>query len=116
MRSIEMQIDLEYIDSMSGGDADMRNTLLDMLVEELPRERAVLAEAVEKADIPAIFQASHSLKSTLAYTGNADVIRLNEGIEESSRQGQWTVEDRERVKVLLERMNLLVEALTAITR
>lgn len=116
MRSMEIQIDLEYLNTMSGGDMEMRNTLLEMLVEELPLELAVLSEAAEREDLPAVFQASHSLKSTLAYTGNADVIRLNEGIEESSRQGRWTAEDREQLKVLLERMNLLAEALTALTR
>ncbi|MCF8238865.1 MAG: Hpt domain-containing protein [Saprospiraceae bacterium] len=115
MSTINTQIDLEYLDSMSGGDTEMRNTLLHMLAEELPKEKDVLAEAAERGDLPAIFQASHSLKSTLAYTGNTEAIRLNEGIEASSRHGLWTAEDQEQLKVLFERMDFLLVALRDLT-
>ncbi len=116
MKPMEARIDLEYLETMSGGDADMRQTLLEMLIDELPRERGRLSDAVDRQDIAALFQASHSLKSTLAYTGDAEVIRLNERVEESSRHGRWPEADQVDVQTLLAHLDTLIEALKALVR
>lgn len=108
--------DLHYLDSMSGGDAGMRDTLLDILREELPREQAGLQEAVRVGDVEAIFQASHSLKSTLAYTGNQEAIGLNTQLESATRAGQWGLEEEALVVELDRVIDLLVRALPTLVR
>ena len=112
MTSTHDLFDLSYLEDMSGGDKDMRDTLLEMLVQELPNEQGKLLEAGGRGDTEAIFQASHSLKSTLAYTGNTDAIRLNQQIENSSREGRWELQDQLALGELIEKINLLIEGLT----
>ena len=109
-------IDLEYLDSMSGGDPVMRSTLLDMLVEELPREMALLVRAAQHGDIQAVFQASHSMKSTLSYTGHAGAIQMNEKIESSSREGIWGIREQEALHALQAIMTDLVDSLVNLPR
>lgn len=116
MRQEQAEINLEYLDTMSGGDADMRNTLLDMLIEELPRELSILMEASHKGDIEAIFQASHSLKSTLSYTGHVEAIGLNEQIEAASRQRKWGIHEGSLIDTFQRVMYRLIESLTVLPR
>lgn len=116
MSQEQAEINLEYLDTMSGGDADMRNTLLDMLIEELPRELSILMEASQKGDIEAIFQASHSLKSTLSYTGHLEAIGLNEQIEAASRQMKWGIHELNMVDTFQGVMSSLIESLTVLSR
>lgn len=108
--------DLHYLNSMSGGDAGMRDTLLDILREELPREQAGLQEAVRGGDVETIFQASHSLKSTLAYTGNQEAIGLNTRLESATRAGQWGLEEEALVIELDRMIDLLIRALPTLVR
>ncbi len=112
MNTGQGEIDLDYLNTMSGGDADMRATLLAMLIDELPREASILHDAGQRGDVAAIFQASHSLKSTLAYTGHAEAIRPNNQIEETSRQGKWSDEDQEQLAGLLVKISELIAGLT----
>ncbi len=116
MKSEEAEINLEYLDTMSGGDVDMRNTLLDMLIEELPRELSILLEAVQMGDVEAIFQASHSMKSTLTYTGHTESIVLNEQIEAASRQGIWGTNERASFNNLQIKIHRLMGALIKLPR
>lgn len=108
--------DLAYLHSMTGGDPDMRDTLLDLLREELPRERNTLLKAVDDEDVHAIFQASHSLKSTLAYTGNRQAMDINTRLESATREGRWGGEEQALVTELVRVIDQLVQALPALVQ
>lgn len=108
--------DLEYLNSMAAGDADMWDTLLDLLQEELPRERAGLQAAMESGDVEAVFQSSHSLKSTLAYTGNQQAMELNTRLESATREGRWRPEEEALVVELDRVINQLIAALPNLAR
>ncbi len=78
-------INLEYLETMTGGDADMMNQMLTMLIDEIPCEIIKMQESVTSKDWEEVFQISHKLKTTLAFIGNADMTSLNKTIEHCAR-------------------------------
>ena len=78
-------INLDYLETMTGSDADMMNQMLHMLIDEIPSEIIKMQESVASKDWEEIFQISHKLKTTLAFIGNNDMTSLNKTIEHCSR-------------------------------
>ena len=78
-------INLEYLETMTGGDTEMMNQMLTMLIDEIPTEIIKMQESIVLQDWEEIFQLSHKLKTTLAFIGNADMISLIKTIEHCSR-------------------------------
>ena len=78
-------INLEYLDTMTGGDADTMQQMLELLIDEIPTEITKMRESVHSKDWEEVFQISHKLKTTLAFIGNDDMIALNKTIEHCSR-------------------------------
>lgn len=78
-------INLEYLETMTDGDADMMQTMLEMLIAEIPEEMDNMKQCAEKEDWNEIFQISHKMKTTLSYIGNTEMIELNRQIEHDAR-------------------------------
>ena len=73
-------INLTYLDLMTDGDPETRNTLLDLLVEELQTVPAQLREACERSEWVAALGIAHKMKSSLAFVGNDELIRSNQAL------------------------------------
>jgi HPt (histidine-containing phosphotransfer) domain-containing protein len=78
-------INLEYLDTMTGGDDDMKREMLSMLIVEIPDEMAKMQAATKAADWEEVFQISHKFKTTLSFIGNEDSITTNKTVEYCSR-------------------------------
>jgi HPt (histidine-containing phosphotransfer) domain-containing protein len=78
-------INLDYLDTMTGGDAETMQQMLEMLIDEIPTEITKMQASVHVKDWEEVFQISHKLKTTLAFIGNDDMISLNKTIEHCSR-------------------------------
>jgi HPt (histidine-containing phosphotransfer) domain-containing protein len=78
-------INLGYLDTMTGGDAETMQQMLEMLIEEIPTELSKMQDAVVALDWEEIFQISHKLKMTLAFIGHDDMISINKTIEHCTR-------------------------------
>jgi HPt (histidine-containing phosphotransfer) domain-containing protein len=78
-------INLEYLETMTDGDADMMQTMLEMLIAEIPDEMDKMKQSVKTEDWNEIFQISHKMKTTLSYIGNTDMIELNKQLEHDAR-------------------------------
>ncbi len=79
-------INLEYLELMSDGDADMKKTMLLMLLEELPEEIQKLHDAYSAQDWIELRSVSHKLKSTLSFVGNTEMTEANKKIEQYAYQ------------------------------
>ncbi len=77
--------DFSYLESMAVGDPDIRAELIVILDGQLQEDHAALRKAFEAAETTEIFEASHRMKSTLAYTGNQEAMAWNREIEEKAR-------------------------------
>jgi HPt (histidine-containing phosphotransfer) domain-containing protein len=78
-------INLEYLETMTDGDADMMQTMLEMLIAEIPEEMDKMMQYSKSEDWNEVFQISHKMKTTLSYIGNIEMIELNKQIEHDAR-------------------------------
>lgn len=80
-------INLDYLDMMTGGDADMRDTMISMLLEELPTEMEKMRYCHDAEDWVELREVSHKMKSTLAFIGNDAMTEANQQIEKITKTG-----------------------------
>ncbi len=74
-------INLDYLRLMADNDEEMIQTMLAMLLDELPTELGKIRElsAVENWD--ELTRVSHKMKSTLAFVGNEAMSAANKELE-----------------------------------
>ena len=107
-------INLDYLNSMTDGDAEMKQEMLGMLTAEIPEEIGKLQDAAAAEDWEEVFQISHKLKTTLAFVGNEDMTTLNKTIEHCARHTVDTAELPPMVAQLTAMSLLVVEELQSI--
>lgn len=103
-------ISLDYLDKMSGGDQDTQKLLLEMLINELPQATTEMKQLFASQNWADLRNASHKMKSTLAFVGNQKMTRANKKILETltnSKTGQHLQREMQLLedlapKVLLE--------------
>ncbi|MBL7814974.1 MAG: Hpt domain-containing protein [Saprospiraceae bacterium] len=78
-------INLDYLDTMTAGDVETMQQMLEMLIEEIPTEIEKMINSAASVDWEEVFQISHKLKTTLAFIGNESMISLNKTIEHCTR-------------------------------
>jgi HPt (histidine-containing phosphotransfer) domain-containing protein len=78
-------INLDYLDTMTGGDAETMQQMLEMLIEEIPTEFTKMHDALAVEDWEEIFQISHKLKMTLALIGHEEMVSINKTLEHCAR-------------------------------
>jgi len=74
-------INLDYLNLMTDGDADMKKTMLEILFDELPKEIDLLSIHYASAAWEDLKSISHKLKSTLSFVGNERMTTANNQIE-----------------------------------
>ncbi len=79
--NIYKHIDLAYLELMADGDEDMKKTMLEMLLEELPAEVDKMSNLLQAQDWKTLKAVSHKLKSTLAFVGNEILTAANKRVE-----------------------------------
>ena len=75
-------IDLTYLEMMADGDDAMKQTLLGMIVTEMPPELEKLRAAFLARDPEALRSVAHKMKSTLAFVGNDAMTEANAALEQ----------------------------------
>jgi HPt (histidine-containing phosphotransfer) domain-containing protein len=86
------KINLDYLDLMTDGDDEMRGTMLEMLLDEIPSEMEKMKAAWQKNDLADLKEISHKMKSTLAFIGSDPLTEANRSIEQVAR-GNGKTED-----------------------
>lgn len=74
-------INLDYLRLMADNDDEMIQTMLTMLLEELPAEMAKLEELCAVENWDDLTKVSHKMKSTLAFVGNDTMTHANKELE-----------------------------------
>ena len=70
-------INLEYLDMMTDGDAEMKKEILGIVVEEIENEIPKMLNFFKSGDIENTNRISHKFKSTLAFVGNTLISDAN---------------------------------------
>jgi HPt (histidine-containing phosphotransfer) domain-containing protein len=107
MTTLSLNIDLSYLDMMTDGDTDMKQTMLEMLLEEIPQEVEKLRDCAKNADWKNLNEVSHKFKSTLSYIGSEVMNEANLKIEHASKTNE-NFEDLNRQLTILEQNAPLV--------
>ncbi|MBI1226119.1 MAG: hypothetical protein GC192_12865 [Bacteroidetes bacterium] len=74
-------INLDYLRLMADNDDEMIQTMLAMLLEELPEEMGKIQELCQAENWDELTRVSHKMKSTLAFVGNDDMTNANKELE-----------------------------------
>lgn len=72
---------LDYLRLMAGDDEDTIQTMLGMLLEELPAEFEKIKIFYSDENWEELKKISHKMKSTLAFVGNDEMARANRELE-----------------------------------
>lgn len=67
-------INLEYLFDLSKGNIEFVKQMLDVFLEENPKEMALLGQAIDNRNFEAIRQAAHLLQSSIPFVGLDKVI------------------------------------------
>lgn len=108
-------VDLSYMELMADGDADMKQTMLEMLVDELPTE----VEKIKKLSVERNFKdlkaVAHKLKSTLAFVGNQQLDAANKDVEKIAK-GEMPEDELENlVQFMVKESELVVSELRGLS-
>jgi HPt (histidine-containing phosphotransfer) domain-containing protein len=93
-------ISLDYLDLMTEGDNEMRNTMIVMLLDELPMEIAKMRPLYEAQDWNELREVSHKMKSTLAFIGNDAMTEANKKLELIAKNPSGTEAVKELIAIL----------------
>jgi HPt (histidine-containing phosphotransfer) domain-containing protein len=104
-------ISLDYLDLMTEGDNDMRNTMLVMLIEELPAEIAKMRPLFEARDWLELREVSHKMKSTLAFIGNDTMTEANKKLELIAKNLAGAEVSGNLIAILEEKLPIVMEDL-----
>jgi len=104
-------LNLEYLELMTAGDAEMKKMMLDILFEELPVEIEMLSTHYAAAAWEDLKSVSHKLKSTLAFVGNEQMTRANDQIEHNAMYVENTTDIPELIATVKEVAPLATEEL-----
>lgn len=80
-------LNLDYLNMMADGDEDMKATMIEMLVEEIPEEMEKMNQLYAAADWKELREVSHKMKSTLGFVGNEAMTKANSAIEDIAKFG-----------------------------
>ena len=69
------------------GDNELIREVLDLFLEECPRQMSAIREAVESSDAPKIFRAAHSLTGSLSNFAAAEAFQSAQHLERLGREG-----------------------------
>ena len=95
-------INLSYLDLMTDGDQDMKATMIEMLLDEIPVEINKMQELYQAEDWNELREVSHKMKSTLSFVGNNPMTKANKRIEEIAKSEGNSVEIPDLLMVLQE--------------
>lgn len=104
-------LNLEYLELMTAGDADMKKMMLDILFEELPVEIEMLSTHYAAAAWDDLKGVSHKLKSTLAFVGNDQMTVANDKIEHNAMYVENTSEIPGLIAQVKEAYPMVIEEL-----
>ena len=107
-------INFEYLDTMTGGDEEMKQEMLKMLIAEIPQEVDLMEKAAAASDWEEVFQISHKFKTTLSFIGSEELIAINKTVEHCSRHGIDVAEIPPMIAQIVEKIPFVMQELAMV--
>ncbi len=93
-------IDLSYLDSLTGGDIDIKIMMVETIVNDFPTEVAKVENDYEQKDWDELKKSSHKIKSTCGYLGLQEMVTTAKTIENNS----WERKELDQMEFLVQRL------------
>jgi len=81
-------INLDYLNMMADGDAEMKKVMLGMLFDEMPEELEKLEKLCSEGNWEELSSVAHKMKSTLSFIGNDEMTNANSVLEVKTKTGE----------------------------
>lgn len=104
-------INLSYLELMADGDTDMKLTMLEMLLDEVPAEMEKMEALIQDENWEELKGVSHKMKSTLSFIGNDRLTHANQQVEDIAKSEKGTERLPELIATLLDLYPKAVEEL-----
>ncbi|MDZ4845049.1 MAG: response regulator [Chitinophagales bacterium] len=95
-------LDLSYLDTITGGNASLKEKILEMLIDETPDELFSLRQFTREKNWKRVRAVSHKMKSGITYLGLPKTLDAVKRVEEYSENEKFL----ERIPDLVERINI----------
>lgn len=106
-----MITDLNYLKSMSGGDAGFIREMIDLFREQIDEYRSIMPELLEKMDHDSLSKVAHKAKSSVAVMGMTEVADLLKELEILATEGKEVDRYESMVGYFLEQSELAIAEL-----
>lgn len=97
---VKKMINLDYLDSLSGGEVDIKIIMLETLVSDLPGEIRKLENDFETQNWEQVKASAHKMKSTCAYMGLSDMAEVAKNIEYNA----WERKNLDQLSALIHKI------------
>ena len=82
------EINFDYLNTVTGGNEDLKQKIIRMIIEETPAEIAALQKVTEDRNWNRVRAVVHKMKSTISYLGLMDTMDLAKKVEEYAATAQ----------------------------
>lgn len=87
-----MNIDLSYLEDITGGDKEMMIEMLDLFIEDIPEQISLIKTHANEKNLSKLGSETHKLKPTLQYVGLFEMFEIIKELEESAKSGVYSEE------------------------
>ena len=98
-------LDLTYLNTISEGDKEFINDILNTFLEEMPRDMKQMSNAIEINDIVLVGKMAHKVKTTLHLLGLEELRSLALKIEQTAKGNEGHPEIQNWSKDLISSMD-----------
>ena len=98
-------LDLTYLNTISEGDKEFINDILNTFLEEMPKDMEQMSKAIELNDNVLVGKMAHKVKATLHLLGLEELKSLALKIEQTAKENQEHPEIQPWAKNLIISMN-----------
>ncbi len=94
-------IDLTYLEHLSNGDQKLKNTLIESIIDDLPKEMGKLKICHAQTDIEGYYKIAHKLKTTFGYVGLKTDRTVVQALEREEKKENFTFDSNLFTKFVL---------------
>ena len=81
-----MDLKLDYLNEIAGGDTEFINEILETYLNEIPKDMQILHQAITSKDLSKVQKIAHKMKSSFRLLGLSDLHDASLNLENAAKQ------------------------------
>ncbi|MEX0812795.1 MAG: response regulator [Chitinophagales bacterium] len=83
---VEDQLNMNFINTLTGENSALKKKLLDLVLEETPEELVILKSSIENQNWERVRSVAHKMKSSFSYLGMKNILEVIKAIELEAKE------------------------------